>query len=279
MLSSKKCYNFLVQYVLTERDIRFTCKGVFAFNQKGEPYIMKIKMLPQEERPVEKAVFSGVASLTNTELLAVLLGSGTREKSAIGLAEDILSAGEGGVTFLADCAPCELTKINGVGNMKAVRVLAGIELGRRVAMGPINRKAAVRKGDDVANLFIKELRYEKKEKFKAVLLNAKGEVLSIETVSIGDLTTAPVHPREVFYQAIKKSAAAVVFVHNHPSGDPTPSADDIETTKRLMACGELLGIRVVDHLVIGDRDYCSIAAVLRERADAEADAETQAETE
>ncbi len=226
---------------------------------------MKIKMLPREERPVEKAVFSGVASLTNTELLAVLLGSGTREKSAIGLAEDIISAGEGGVTFLADCSPCELMKINGVGSMKSVRVLAGIELGRRVATGPANRKASVRNGEDVANLFIRELRYEKKENFKAVLLNAKGEVLSIETISVGDLTTAPVHPREVFYQAIKKSAAAVVFVHNHPSGDPTPSDEDIETTKRLMACGELLGIRVVDHLVVGDGNYRSIAAVMREQ--------------
>ena len=226
---------------------------------------MKIKMLPREERPVEKAVFGGVASLTNTELLAVLLGSGNREKSAIGLAEDILSTGEGGITFLADCPPCELMKINGVGSMKAVRVLAGIELGRRVATGPINRKASVRRGDDVANLFIKERRHEKKEKFKAVLLNAKGDVLSVETVSIGDLTMAPAHPREVFCQAVKKSAAAVIFVHNHPSGDSTPSEDDIETTKRLMACGELLGIRVVDHLVIGDNDYCSIAAVIKER--------------
>ena len=133
----------------------------------------------------------------------------------------------------------------------------------------MNRKASVRHGDDVANLFMKELRYEKKENFKAVLLNAKGEVLAIETVSIGDLTMAPVHPREVFCQAVKKSAAAVIFVHNHPSGDPTPSKNDIETTKRLMACGELLGIRVVDHLVIGDNDYRSIAAVMEEQKEQE----------
>lgn len=230
---------------------------------------MKIKMLPQEERPVEKAVFGGAESLTNTELLAVLLGSGTREKSAIGLAEDILSTESRGLAFLAECTASELMRINGVGSMKAARVLAGIELGKRIASGPMNRKASVRHGDDVANLFMKELRYEKKENFKAVLLNAKGEVLAIETVSIGDLTMAPVHPREVFCQAVKKSAAAVIFVHNHPSGDPMPSKNDIETTKRLMACGELLGIRVVDHLVIGDNDYRSIAAVMEEQKEQE----------
>ena len=225
---------------------------------------MKIKMLPQEERPVEKAVFNGVSSLTNTELLAVLLGSGTRKKSALGLAEDILSADERGLAFLAGCTADELMKINGVGNMKAVRVLAGVELGKRIAAGPMNRKKSIHHSDDVANLFMKELRHEKKEAFKAVLLNAKGEILSIETVSIGDLTMAPVHPREVFCQAVKKSGAAVIFVHNHPSGDPTPSDDDIETTKRLIACGELLGIKVVDHIVIGDNAYRSIAGVLQE---------------
>lgn len=114
---------------------------------------MKIKMLPQEERPVEKAVFKGIASLTNTELLAILLGSGTREKSAIGLAEDILSADERGLAFLAECTADELMKINGVGNMKAVRVLAGIELGKRIASGPMNRKKSIHQSDDVANLF------------------------------------------------------------------------------------------------------------------------------
>ena len=113
-------------------------------------------MLPQEERPVEKAVFNGVSSLTNTELLAVLLGSGTRKKSALGLAEDILSADERGLAFLAGCTADELMKINGVGNMKAVRVLAGVELGKRIAAGPMNRKKSIHHSDDVANLFMKE---------------------------------------------------------------------------------------------------------------------------
>lgn len=223
---------------------------------------MKIKMLPQEERPVEKAVFNGVASLSNTELLAVLLGSGTREKSAIGLAEDIISSDERGIAFLADCTADELMKVNGVGSMKAIRILSGIELGRRIASGPRSRRITIRQAEDVADIFMNELRYEKKEKFKAVLLNSKGEVLSIETISVGDLTTAPVHPREVFCRAVKKSAAAVIFVHNHPSGDPSPSDDDIQTTRRLIECGELLGIKVVDHVVVGDGEYRSILGIM-----------------
>lgn len=223
---------------------------------------MKIKMLPQEERPVEKAVFSGVSTLTNTELMAVMLGSGTKEKSAIGLAEEILSCSDVGIAYLAEVSPHELMKINGVGETKAVRLLAGIELGRRISARPKEKKLQIRGTEDVANFFMKELRHEKREIFKALLLNTKGEVLSVETISIGELTVAPVHPREVFCQAVKKSAASVIFAHNHPSGDPTPSKDDLLTTKRLIECGNLLGIKVVDHVVIGEGTFRSIASIM-----------------
>lgn len=223
---------------------------------------MKMKMLPQEERPVEKAEFCGVTALSNIELLAVLLGSGTCEKSAMGLAEEIISASEEGISFLGDCTVDELKTIKGVGSTKATRVLAGIELGRRVAQRPSANRRSIRRAEDVANFFMRELRYEKKENFKAVLLNAKGEIISVESISVGDLTMAPVHPREGFRQAIKKSAASVIFVHNHPSGDAQPSQEDIKTTRRLMECGTLLGIKVVDHIVIGDNRYRSIAAII-----------------
>ena len=121
----------------------------------------------------------------------------------------------------------------------------------------MNRKKSIHHSDDVANLFMKELRHEKKEAFKAVLLNAKGEILSIETVSIGDLTMAPVHPREVFCQAVKKSAAAVIFVHNHPSGDCTPSRNDIAVTDRLIEGSGIFSIELCDHIIIGDNEYYS----------------------
>lgn len=223
---------------------------------------MKIKMLPQEERPVEKAVFSGVSALTNTELMAVLLGSGNKEKSAIGLAEEILSCSDEGITYLAGMSVHELMKINGVGETKAVRLLAGIELGRRISAKPKEKRLQIRGTDDVANFFMEELRHEKREVFKALLLNAKGEVMSVETISIGELTATPVHPREAFCQAVKKSAASVIFAHNHPSGDPTPSKEDLLTTKRLIECGKLLGIKVVDHVVIGEGAFQSIAGII-----------------
>ena len=223
---------------------------------------MKIKMLPQEERPVEKAMLKGTDALSNAELLAVLLGSGTREKSAIGLAEEIISADQRGISHLAESSIQELTQVNGVGSFKAARILAGIELGKRIATRPKEKRISIHQSRDAANLFLEEMRYEKKAKFKALLLNAKGEIMSTELISVGELTSAPVHPREAFCQAVKKSAAAVIFVHNHPSGDPTPSKDDLDTTKRLVECGRLLGIRVIDHIVIGEGCYTSIAALM-----------------
>lgn len=225
---------------------------------------MKIKMLPQEERPVEKVMFKGVSSLSNAELIAILLGSGTREKSAIGLAEEILTADPSGISYLTECSMQELMKINGVGSIKAARIMAGIELGKRISVRPKERRIRIHGSEDVANLFMEDMRYEKKEFFKVLLLNAKGEILSIETVSVGELTNTPVHPREVFNQAVRKSAAAVIFVHNHPSGDPTPSKDDIETTRRLIECGQILGISVLDHIVIGEGIFSSINSLLDE---------------
>ena len=214
---------------------------------------MKIKSLPEEERPVEKAILAGAQCLSNAELLAVILGSGTKEKSAIGLAEEVLAQGSGGLAELADCTAQELTKIHGVGQFKAARILASVELGKRIATRPRQKRVSADDADQVAALFMEDMRYS-----KPLLLNAKGEIISIETVSVGELTSTLVHPREVFHQAVKKSAAAILFVHNHPSGDPTPSAEDFKTTQMLVECGNLLRIKVVDHLIIGDGRYVSM---------------------
>ena len=188
----------------------------------------------------------------------MILGSGTKEKSAIGLAEDVLAQGSGGLAELADCTAQELTNICGIGQFKAARILASVELGKRIATRPRTRRMSAGDAEQVAALFMEDMRYSKRETFKALLLNAKGEIISIETVSVGELTSTLVHPREVFHQAVKKSAAAILFVHNHPSGDPTPSEEDIRTTKMLIDCGNLLRIKVVDHLVIGDGRYVSM---------------------
>ena len=222
---------------------------------------MKIKALPRSERPVEKTITKGASALSNSELLAILLGSGTREKSAIGLAEDIISKDKSGISHLAESSVQELMSINGVGQSKAARVVAAVELGKRISTAPRVKRMGVESSDDIARLFIEDMRYEKREIFKALLLNPRGEIISIETVSVGELTSTLVHPREVFSQAVKRSAAGIVFVHNHPSGNPEPSEEDIKTTERLVACGKLLGIVVIDHIIIGDGQYCSMQSL------------------
>ena len=222
---------------------------------------MKIKSLPRDERPVEKSICKGASALSNSELLAILLGSGTRDKSAIGLAEDIISKDKSGISYLAESSVQELMSIRGIGQSKAARIMAAVELGKRISTTPRVKRMGVESSDDIARMFIEDMRYEKREVFKALLLNPRGEIISIETVSVGELTSTLVHPREVFSQAVKKSAAGIVFVHNHPSGNPEPSQEDIMTTERLMACGKLLGIVVIDHIIIGDGRYCSMQSL------------------
>ena len=222
---------------------------------------MKIKFLPEEERPIEKCLSHGIESLTNRELLALLINSGTREKSAMELAEELLTIENGGISYLKDASIEELMLIKGIGRSKATRIVAAVELGKRAASKPFRVGMSIEDHSDVASLFMEELRYQNKEYFKALLLNSKGMVISVETISVGELNSTIVHPREVFTGAVKKSAAAIVFVHNHPSGDPQPSKEDFSTTARLVECGNLLGIPVADHLIIGDGRYVSMRAI------------------
>lgn len=219
---------------------------------------MQIKSLPETERPVEKACSSGIEVLSNAELLAMIIHTGTKNKSAIGLAEDVLSAFPEGLSGLGNCCLQELTALDGIGSTKACRILGAVELGKRISAMSARERMSISSSDDVAKLFMEELRYVKKEHFKSLLLNAKGDIISIESISVGELSSTVVHPREVFSMAVRKSASAVIFVHNHPSGDATPSEEDIETTRRLMECGVLLGIKVLDHIIIGDGLFCSM---------------------
>lgn len=220
---------------------------------------MKMKALPAEERPLEKGLFKGMETLSNAELLALIINSGTRNKSALSLAEEVLGVGNG-ISGLYSMTAEELMDISGIGKGKAVRIMASLELGKRANGRTVKKAINVSDPEAVAGLFMDELRHLKKETFRVLLLNAKGDVISVETISVGELTSTLVHPREVFCYAVKKSAAAVILVHNHPSGDATPSSEDVETTLRLMECGKLMGIRVLDHLVIGDGTFTSIRA-------------------
>ena len=219
---------------------------------------MKIKSMPKEERPIEKAIESGISRLTNSDLLALIIRTGTGGKSAIALSQELILKDPKGIEYLAEATIEELMEITGIGKAKACSVLAAIELGKRLGSITHEETESINNADLVAKVFMESLRYEKREHFFALLLNSKGKIISKEEISIGELSSTVVHPREVFSPAIKKSAAAVIFVHNHPSGDPTPSREDVDTTKRLMEGGEILGIRVLDHIVIGNGVFKSL---------------------
>lgn len=221
---------------------------------------MKIKEMTKLERPVEKMALLGRESLSNSELLAIIIRSGRKGESALSLSERLLRNTKDGLRGLYDSSLEELTAIEGIGPMKASVIMAAFELGRRISESNGMSRERASSVEDVADIFMERLRYLKKERFEVLLLDTKGRILAIENVSTGDLSSSPVHPRETFRTAVKRSAAGVIFVHNHPSGDPTPSQEDIVVTKKLIEAGKVLGISVMDHIVIGDGVFCSMKA-------------------
>ncbi len=223
--------------------------------KKGHVTIME---LPQEERPREKLLRDGCAFLSNGELLAILLGTGTRDSSALSVAGGILSMEKAGLSYLVDCTPEELCNVEGIGIAKACKVIAAVELGKRIARSSGEKRYAVGNPGEVAALYMEEMRHLKKEHFKVLLLNTKNEILSAENISIGNLNSSIVHPREVFRNAVKRGAAAIIVIHNHPSGNPSPSQNDLDITRRLSEAGQLLGIPLLDHLIIGDGAFISL---------------------
>lgn len=219
---------------------------------------MIIKEMPENERPREKLISRGKESLTNSELLALLIGTGTIEKTALRLADEILALDDRGVSFLRDCTPEELTKIEGVGSAKASRLLAAVELGKRISTAEQRRGSKIKQASDVADMYIEKMRYYSKEHLEVILLNTQGEIIGSENISVGDLNSSIANPREAFKTAVKRSAWGTIFVHNHPAGDPAASKADIDTTRRLCEAGKLLGIEVLDHIIIGDGTFTSM---------------------
>ncbi len=217
-----------------------------------------MNQMPAEEKPREQLLRDGPEGLSTVEVLAVILGTGTRSKSVMDLAGDVLAMDARGLRYLAECSPEELKKISGMGDAKVCVLMAALELGKRLSCLPAEERVRIKCSADIANLFMERLRYEKKEHFKCLLINSRGEILEENEVSVGDLNSSASHPREVFSPAVRRSAGSVAFVHNHPSGDPEPSAADINSTRRLVEVGELLGIPVIDHIIIGDGSYVSM---------------------
>jgi DNA repair protein RadC len=217
-----------------------------------------IKEMPALERPRERMRLVGANRLSNSELLAVLLGTGTRAKSATALADCIISMTPDGIAYLTECTIEELARISGVGAAKACRIAAAVELGKRLATNPKDRRVHINSPQDVAELFVEDMRYLKQECFRVLLLNIKNEIVAIEEVSVGNINSSVADPREVFRPAVRRGSAAVILAHNHPSGNPEPSDADIEATQRLSAAGDILGIKVIDHIVIGDGTFISM---------------------
>jgi DNA repair protein RadC len=199
----------------------------------------------------------GSEALSNAELLAILLRTGTRNESAVRLAETILSDC-GGLIGVAERSWDELTHIRGIGPAKALQLQASIELGRRVARSRLPERARISRPQDAAELLMEELRHLREEHFVCLFLNTKNQVIGRQTLSIGSLNASIVHPREVFRAAIRRSSASILCAHNHPSGDPTPSPEDVQLTRRLKEAGDLIGIELLDHLVIGDNRFISL---------------------
>ena len=220
-------------------------------------HIKTIKEIPLNDRPREKMAANGAAVLTDAELIAILLRTGTAEKSAIDIASEMTADGGlykrlAGITRLN-----ELTNIKGLGQAKAATVLAALEIGRRIASAKPIEKIHLSCPQDVADFLMPRLRYAAKEQFVVILLNNKNKVIGTEVVSEGSLSSSIVHPREVFAPAILHHAAVIMVAHNHPSGDPKPSIEDEEVTRQLLRSGKVLGIPMIDHVIIGDGNYYS----------------------
>jgi DNA repair protein RadC len=217
-----------------------------------------IKELPVSERPRERMISEGEGALSNTELLAILIGSGTGKESAVTLASRVLKLDEDGLAYLSTVHAKELSAIRGIGPAKACSILAALELGKRVATLETKKKIRFMHPEDIAGLFMEDLRREKKEHFYILLLNAKQEMAGKELISIGNISGAIVDPRDVFRPAVKRGAAGIILVHNHPSGDPEPSKADISITKQMVEAGDVMQIKVLDHLIIGDGKFVSL---------------------
>ena len=217
-----------------------------------------LRELPRNELPREKILAQGVSSLSNAELVAVLISSGNREESALAVAARILALEGGSLSRLTSCQPEEFQQRRGVGIAKSCVLVAAMELGRRIAVSPAENRVRLDTPDKVAELFMEDMRHLKREVFRVAHLNVKNELIMKEEISVGGLHSAGAHPREVFQTAVKKGVNAVILVHNHPSGDPTPSQADRTTTDQLVQAGRILGIQVLDHIVIGDGRYVSL---------------------
>ena len=215
-----------------------------------------VRDLPKPERPRERLQKFGPEALSAQELLALVIGRGVPKKSVMSIAQELL-AKFGNIKAISQASIEELSEIKGIGLAKAAQIKACFELGRREELEPELRDFDIKNPEAVAKAIRSSIKDKAKEHFKLILLNPRNKIIGISTISIGTLNASLVHPREVFKDAIMHSAASVVLAHNHPSGDPEPSEDDIKITKKLVESGKILGIDVIDHIVVGKNSFLS----------------------
>jgi DNA repair protein RadC len=217
---------------------------------------VRIQDIPEEERPRERLIRNGPESLSNAELLGVILRTGSKEENVVSLSSRILSNYNIKQLSLANVS--RLMQVHGVGKAKAAQIAAIFELARRLETFVEEPKRKICSPKDVYTLMYPKMREQKKEKFITLCLDTKNQILKEEVISVGSLNASIVHPREVFKSALMESSASVIMIHNHPSGDPSPSREDIMVTEKLVEGGKLLGIDVLDHIIIGDGRYVSL---------------------
>ena len=215
-----------------------------------------VRDLPRQERPRERLQKFGPEAFSAQELLALVIGRGIPKKSVMSIAQELLVK-FGNVRAISHATIEELSQIRGIGLAKAAQIKACFELGKRQDLEPESIDFDIKDPQSVVKAIRASIKDKAKEHFKLILLNPRNRIIGISTISIGTLNASLVHPREVFKDAITHSAASVVLAHNHPSGDPEPSEDDIKITKKLVESGKILGIEVIDHIIIGKNNFCS----------------------
>jgi len=217
-----------------------------------------VRDLPRQERPRERLQKFGPEALSAQELLALVIGRGIPKKSVMSIAQELL-AKFGNIKAIGQATIEELCQIKGIGLAKAAQIKACFELGKREDLEPEPKDFNIKNPESVVKAIRSSIKDKAKEHFKLILLNPRNKIIGISTISIGTLNASLVHPREVFKDAIMHSAASVVLAHNHPSGDPEPSEDDLKITKKLVDSGKLLGIEVLDHIIIAKNGFKSLA--------------------
>lgn len=220
----------------------------------------KIKELYDEERPYEKFERFGAENLTDTELLAVLLRTGTRGENALALAGRILhpTMYQGGILSIHNWSYEQLCALKGIGRVKAIQILCLSELAKRLAKASAGKELDFNTPKTIANYYMEDLRHRKQEQMKLLLLNTKSRLIGETEISKGTVNASVVSPRELFIEALQKNAVSIILLHNHPSGDPEPSREDILFTKRVQEAGLMIGVELQDHIIIGNNCYVSL---------------------